>query len=68
MLWIPFLVHCLLVSLASGAGNTLALVLTGLLSWQLIEYCIHRFAFHSIPGVPGETQLLELYRALLARI
>ena len=62
-----FLVHCLLVSLASGAGNTLALVLTGLLSWQLIEYCIHRFAFHSIPGVPGETQLLEIYGALSAR-
>lgn len=50
-MWIPFLLHCLVTSLASGAAITAALVVTGFVSWQFIEYCIHRFAFHSIPGM-----------------
>lgn len=52
LLWIPFLVYCLWVSLVSGTGlfRTFSLIAAGFVAWQLLEYCIHRYAFHTIPG------------------
>lgn len=50
LLWTPALVWCLAHSLASrGVTAGVGLVGVGLLMWQLLEYSIHRFLFHSIP-------------------
>ncbi len=52
LLWTPALGWCLAHSLACwGLAVGMALVGAGLLMWQLLEYCIHRFLFHKIPGV-----------------
>ena len=52
LLWVPILAFCLLRSIAtscSSATHVPAFVAAGFLAWQLLEYLIHRCAFHTIP-------------------
>lgn len=54
--WLPVAALCLAraalsaprVSAAAGA----ALLAAGVLLWQLLEYCLHRFLFHRAPQSP----------------
>ena len=66
LLWLPLAAWCAWSAWAaalsrpggggSGGGGTLAslaaLVVAGVLLWQLIEYSLHRWAFHASPAGP----------------
>lgn len=53
LLWLP-----LAAMLAWRSASTLPLdsvacaVASGMLVWQLIEYSLHRWLFHAVPGSP----------------
>lgn len=49
-LWGPLLFSCLLASFKdTGIVCTMALFALGFMAWQLMEYVIHRWIFHTIP-------------------
>ena len=53
-LWGPAVLFCLLESLLAAHDNwtvSLLLVAAGVLQWQLLEYCIHRYTLVSLPDL-----------------
>lgn len=48
LLWLPLFTASLAWAGAElPVAHAAALVLAGVVAWQLVEYCIHRFAFHA---------------------
>lgn len=51
LLWLPLFTYCAAQAFAALPWLLLAsLLLVGVVAWQLLEYCIHRFAFHAEAG------------------
>jgi dihydroceramide fatty acyl 2-hydroxylase len=55
LLWGPVVAWSLARALHHGLGNAAAAVLlvAGVIAWQLLEYLLHRFAFHTTPATPA---------------
>lgn len=51
-IWVPITLALLARALSTWSDQPAAacsLILAGLILWQLIEYCLHRFIFHAEP-------------------
>ena len=53
-MWGPAVLFCLMKSLQEAGHHrivSLLLVVAGVLQWQLLEYCIHRYAMAYSPAL-----------------
>lgn len=56
LVWIPLVILSMSKALATGLSglSVLFFIVMGLVAWQLMEYSLHRFVFHSNPNTPTQ--------------